>query len=348
MTLVEFLPLMVKLDSAQKIIANRLEDIALSLKKSSIFDFFKKPDRCGVYLYGGVGRGKTMLMQGFYHRYNSKKRMVHYQDFMQGVHKEIHKLQEQEPGKVIKNLAKEIARNYKILCIDEFEIKDITDAMIIARLFKEIARLKVFVFITSNTKPANLYKDGLQRASFLPFIDFISSNFEILCLETDHDYRLDKLLELNSRIIYPLNQENKLMMKKVISQLTDDRLAPGSLTVFGRKIIFAKTHGTILVTNFDELFMQELGYADYVSICQEYSIIILENIPVIDSNNSDLITRFINFIDNAYFYKVLLFASLYAKAEELYSEGKRSSEYMRTVSRLHEMNSNDYKGVIND
>jgi cell division protein ZapE len=343
MTLVKFLPPEVKLDSTQKHISSRLEDIAFNLEKISIFNFFKKPSICGIYLYGGVGRGKTMLMQGFYHRCNLKKRMVHYQDFMQGVHKKIHKLQGEEPGKVLANLAKEFAANYNILCLDEFEIKDITDAMIIARLFQEIARLKVFIFITSNTKPANLYKEGLQRASFLPFIEFVSNNFEVLCLETDHDYRLDKLSELNSRIIYPLNEENKLSMKKVISQLTDDRLVPGSLVVFGRRIVFAKTHGTILVTDFDELFMQELGYADYVSICQEYSIIILENIPAIDSNNSDLITRFINFIDNAYFYRVLLFASLYAKAEELYTEGKRSAEFVRTVSRLHEMNSNGYK-----
>ena len=348
MPLDQFLPSGVKLDGTQENIAGELEVIATNLSETSFFSFFKKSLKCGVYLYGGVGRGKTMLMQAFYHRCSSKKRMIHYQDFIQEVHKKIHLLQEEEPSKVIANLAREFASNYKILCLDEFEIKDITDAMIIARLFQEITKRKVFIFMTSNTKPDNLYMDGLQRASFLPFIDFINKNFDVLCLETNHDYRLDKLGELNNRIIYPLTQENSFKMKHIISKLTDDRLSRGSLIVFGREITFAKTHDTTLVTNFDELFMQELGYADYVNICQKYSIIILENIPPISSDNSDLITRFINFVDNAYFYRVLLFATLYTSPEEIYKEGKRAGEFLRTVSRLHEMNSEAYTGEIYD
>ena len=348
MPIERFLPSGVKLDSTQENIVSELEVIASSLANTNIFDFFKKPPKCGVYLYGGVGRGKTMLMQAFYHRCDLRKKMIHYQDFMQEVHKKIHLLQGEEPDKVVANLAREFASNYKILCLDEFEIKDITDAMIIARLFQEIAKRKVFIFITSNTKPANLYKDGLQRASFLPFIDFVVHNFDVLCLETNHDYRLDKLGELNNRIIYPITQENNLKIKHVISKLTDDKLSQGSLVVFGREVTFARTHGTILVTDFSELFMQDLGYADYVNICQKYSIIILEDVPTISADNSDLITRFINFIDNAYFYKVLLFATLYTSPEEIYKDGKRAGEFLRTVSRLHEMNSEAYSGEIYD
>jgi cell division protein ZapE len=349
MTINQFLPTGFKLDEVQLKILGKLEETASNIDQQSFFKFFKPTlPKQGIYMYGGVGRGKTMLMLAFYHRMKCSKQMVHYQNFMQLVHKDIHKLQMDNSDKLIARLAKNYSDKGKILCLDEFEIKDITDAMIIKKLFIELNKNKVFIFITSNTLPNNLYKDGLQRESFLPFIDFIYEKFEILHLDNNHDYRLDKLSELNNRVIYPINSDSNLKIKNIISKLTDDKIEIGSIEVFGRRISFAKTHGDTLITDFAELFMRDLGYSDYVNICQKFSTIILQDVPVIEQSNSDLITRFINFIDNAYFYKVLLFITLNVSPEKIYTDGKRLDEFKRTISRLYEMNSNSYFGVIYD
>lgn len=349
MDLLHFLPKSFKLDSSQQIIIKKLEEIRNGLEKKSFLDFFiSKFNKNGFYLYGGVGRGKTMLMQAFYNSLTIKKQIIHYQDFMQSVHKNLHNLQGQDTNKLISNLANIYAQKGKVLCVDEFEIKDITDAMIIGRLFAEFIKCKIFIFVTSNTEPQNLYKDGLQRNSFLPFIDLLNKKFDILYLDNNQDYRLEKVNSIDNRIFYPINDENNFKLNKIIATLTDNQTIEGRIEVFGRYIIFKKTFKNILVTDFNELFLQELGYVDYVNICQEFNIIVLENVPIIGDDNNDLITRFINFIDNAYFYKVLLFASLQDAPEKIYQNGKRIAEFKRTISRLNEMNSDLYMEEVHD
>ncbi len=312
------------------------------------FNFFRKSlSHSGIYLYGGVGRGKTMLMQAFYNSLKIKKQLIHYQDFMQSVHLNLHELQKFSRSNLITNLAQSYAQNTKIICLDELEIKDIADAMIIGKLFEELLKLKIFIVITSNTEPKNLYKDGVQRESFLPFIELIYKKFKMIYLDNNHDYRSDKIINISdNRIIYPLNDENKKNIAKIITQTTNDKLETFSLEVFGRKIKFNKSYNKILVTDFMELFMQELGYVDYVNICRYFKVIILENVPILSEDNTDQITRFINFIDNAYFYKVLLYMSLATSPVKLYERGKRLAEFSRTTSRLNEMNSSSYLEMI--
>jgi cell division protein ZapE len=346
----QYLPEGIKLDAIQISVLGIMDRYALDLEQKSIFSLFKKStNKKGIYLHGGVGRGKTMIMKAFYERLNVRKQLVHYQNFMHKTHQELHKLQLDYGNNIIPKLAKQYASAASVILIDEFEIKDITDAMMVGRLFSELLKQGVFVLITSNTVPENLYKDGLQRESLLPFIDLIKKEFEILLLDNNHDYRLDKLASLEKRIFYPLNQEIKRQFETVIKDVTGNTLLePSFAQVFGRKIEFAKTHKAILITSFAELCMRELGSVDYVNICQRFNIIVLEDVPIIPSDNSDVAIRFINFIDNAYFYKVILFASLEEVPEKIYTDGKRSEEFKRTISRLHEMNSSTYMEVSYD
>ncbi|WP_425361720.1 AFG1/ZapE family ATPase [Candidatus Tisiphia endosymbiont of Mystacides longicornis] len=145
------------------------------------------------------------------------------------------------------------------------------------------------------------------------------------------------------RIIYPINEHNKFEIQQLIGKLNNNnQLVPKDIAVFGRKISFKMASEKILVTDFEELFVRELGYVDYVDICQKFSIIIVENIRIISSDNTDLAVRFINFVDNAYFYKVVLFMTLQDEPIKIYQNGLRSNEFKRTISRLHEMNSGSY------
>ncbi|WP_341764704.1 cell division protein ZapE [Candidatus Tisiphia endosymbiont of Beris chalybata] len=337
-----------KFDEKQLLILNKLKEYAAQIDNKSFFNFFtdKTSVKKGVYLYGNVGNGKTVLMQYFYQLLSSKRLITHYQQFMQLIHADIHQLQNHRDSKnnVIKKIAYAYATKYKVICLDEFEIKDITDAMIIGPLIFELIKHKIFIFITSNTKPDSLYQDGLQRESFLPIIEKIFQIFDVLHLDSRHDYRKDKIIKLSqSRILYPMNDNNKLIMQKLILALNQEgRLAPRAVEVFGRLIHFKTANQHILATTFEELFLRQFSSIDYVNICQKFSIIVVENVHIIEPGNTDLAVRFINFVDNAYFYKVILFMCLETEPTKIYQNGHRSQEFQRTISRLYEMNSDAY------
>lgn len=341
------------LDKRQSLLFELLANLADSINninKTSFIEkiltsFKNKKNSKGVYLYGDVGRGKTMLMEMLFEKLTVKKEIVHFQDFMQKFHQKIHKFQSNNGAdKVIQNLAKEIAARVKVLCIDEFEIKDITDAMLVMRLFSFLSQNGVFIFLTTNIMPDNLYKDGLQRESFLPFIENIKKDFLILDLNSEKDYRLEKLAATKNKIFFPINDENKIALSKIKDSLcSSQELHSGNFEIFGRRVVFSRTHQNILFTNFDELFMQDFGYVDYVNLCQRFKIIVVEGVRQISEDENDVITRVINFIDNAYFYKLLLFALLETEPSLIYVAGKKLDEFRRTVSRLNEMNSGDEK-----
>ena len=336
----------INFDNHQHSLMDSFTKLAESLNKRSSLNIFvsrfiksHKPPH-GIYLYGDVGRGKTMLMSKFYNQLSVRKDLVHFQNFMQDLHQKLHKFQlaNQDTDKIIKKLAELIADRVEVLCIDEFEIKDIADAMLIMKLFSYLSNRGVFVFLTTNTAPSNLYKDGLQRGSFLPFIETIKKDFAVFDLKGDTDYRFTKASNVKNRVVFPLNSKTKQIIEDFKNELCrKEELHPGSFKVFEREVVFEKTHENILFTDFDELFNRNLGYSDYVNLCQRFKIILVENIRQISEDETDIATRIINFIDNAYFYKIILFASLETDPSLLYPAGKRVKEFQRAISRLHEM-----------
>lgn len=336
------------LDNRQKALVKKFLKIALNINPNGLFNrfakmFLKTRRYYGIYLYGGVGRGKTMLMKKFYDAVNAPKKIIHYQQFIQNIHTKMHNMQDKANNKLVQNLASDIASHCNVLCIDEFEIKDITDAMIVMRLFEYLKKYNVFIFITTNTEPNNLYKDGLQISSFLPFITKLKKTFEILHLDTGKDYRFDAVANIENSVLFPKNKVNSKELERIKAKICKKaELSQSNIEVFGRELVFKQTHNNILVTDFLELFERDLGYADYVAISKKFKIIILSSVRAISKDESNIATRFINFIDNAYFNRVLLFIEIDCNPEEIYIAGSRKAEFKRTISRLNEMNSASY------
>lgn len=307
------------------------------LKKSFLSNLFirirnRADQQAGIYLYGRVGSGKTMLMQNFYASLMAKKRLLHFSDFMQSNYQKLHLIQKNKAALPINSLAKIIKDECDVLCLDEFEIKDIADAMIIAEIFQQLINYGVFIFVTTNTKPDDLYKDGLQRNLFMLFITVIKNKFRVINLDGSHDYRLDHIS--NQRFFKLPNQAD--MLRAIISQLTNNHLSAVNLTVFGRILSFESVNNKILVTDFAELINRDLGYNDFIVICQYFKIIIFKDLESISDDDNNKIRRFINFIDNVYFNKVELFLGLKVDLDKIYM-GDKMPEFKRTLSRLNEL-----------
>lgn len=339
---------LMSLDEKQKEVMEILYSVAHQLEKRGVAWkikglLFNHTKQHGIYLYGGVGRGKTMLMKQFFEHISVSGQVIHFQKFIKDIHARIHALKDKSTNKVIHHLAQEIAAGSNVLCLDEFEVKDITDAMIVMRLVGFLIKEHVFVFITTNTPPEDLYKDGIQRESFLPFIDLIKRDFLTLKLDSEIDYRFNKIALAEERIFFPISDESKAKINKIKKDLCDlDELHKVEVNLFGRVLEFSAGHKNILFTNFDELFERNLSYADFVAITEKFKIIVVEDIRNIAADETDVAIRFINFIDNAYFNKVFLIMELMSKPEDIYRDGKRINEFARAISRIKEMNSTEY------
>ncbi len=296
----------------------------------------------GLYIYGKVGRGKSMLMDMFFASVAfSRKRRVHFYAFMLEVHDRIHARRE-EKGDPIRPVAAEIAQEAALLCFDEFDVDDIADAMILGRLFEALFDAGVVVVATSNRAPDALYEGGLQRERFLPFIDLFKRRLDILELDGQRDYRM---VRLSGRQVYftPADDNAYRALENIFAELTDNASAgPARLELRGRFVTVPRAAGGVAWFGFEELCGEPLGAADYLALAQRYRTFIVEGIPRLGPENRDRARRFNIFIDTLYEAHGRLVASAAAPPAELYIEGDGSFEFQRTVSRLNEMQSADY------
>ncbi|MGR8940633.1 MAG: cell division protein ZapE [Gammaproteobacteria bacterium] len=304
-----------------------------------------RPPRCkSLYLYGGVGRGKSMLMELFYESCPlPQKRRVHFNTFMIEVHAFVHRCRQQKIPNALFVLAEQIRRTTRLLCFDEFHVTDIADAMILGRLFSKLFELGVVTVMTSNRHPNDLYQGGLQREQFLFFIKVLQGEADIIELSAREDFRLRHLHALKTTYYYPLDQSADAFLRDSFNELTQHAAMEAVvLPVFGRTIRLAAAHGDVAYTSFEELCVQPLGAADYLKIAAEFSTIIMANIPKLTAAYRNEAKRFVTLIDALYEHKVKLICTAEAPARELYIEGDGAFEFERTVSRLMEMQSESY------
>ena len=331
-----------------------LEQNRLARKSSALGWLFgqREPAQSprGVYLWGSVGRGKTMLMDLFYAAATGPKRRTHFHIFMADVHERIHDhRQKLKRGEVkgddpIAPVAAALAEEATLLCFDEFAITDIADAMILGRLFKALFEHGVVVVATTNLPPDDQYRGGLNRTLFLPFIAMIKERMEVVHLQARTDYRLEKIGD--SPVYYvPADEKAERAMDDMFARLTGGGAArPVRLMVHGHAVdVPAQAMGVARLT-YDNLCRRPLGASDYLALARSYHTILLEGVPVIPAERRDEAKRFITLVDVLYERRVKLIVSADAEPQGLYQAetGHEAFEFNRTVSRLAEMRSRDY------
>jgi cell division protein ZapE len=296
----------------------------------------------GLYIYGRVGRGKSMLMDSFFATVQGiPKRRVHFFAFMADVHARIH-ARRAEKGDPIAPVAQDIANETTLLCFDEFHVVDIADAMILGRLFAALFAAGVVVVATSNREPDRLYEGGLQRERFLPFIDLLKERLDVIELDGPRDYRLQRF---KGRQVYftPPDAKAEAALAQAFADLTDGATPEReTLTVLGREIEVPRAAKNVAWFTFDELCIKALGPNDYLALVGRYHTFILDGIPKLNFERRNEAKRFNIFIDTLYDSHGNLVCSAEAPPQELYTEGEGSFEFQRTVSRLIEMQSDDY------
>lgn len=342
-------------DQEQKALIALLSNLEKEITKSKQTDFKtivtsllpakKKIRKQGIYIYGEVGRGKSMIMDMFFDTVpEEKKKRIHFHEFMIDIHSRLRQQRKKEKkSDPLIIVAKEISKEVKLLCFDEFNVTDITDAMILGRLFQALFKYGLILVTTSNCKPENLYKEGLQRERFLPFIELLKESLVISELIAKCDYRMTYLKSLNKTYFTPYNKSTLKSIKECFEKLTN--YADSEETLLknqGKEIKLEKTHGNICWTSFENLCCKPLGTNDYIKICNNFEVIILENIPKMNKDSHNEAKRFTNLIDIIYENKVKLICNAATDPSELYTEGKGSFEFQRTVSRLIEMQSDSY------
>lgn len=355
----------IEIDPAQQRLADRFDRLIhelgttrLATKSSALGWLFSRraPRReiiKGLYIHGEVGRGKTMLMDMFHQLVPAKrKRRAHFLDFMADVHERINahrqalKNGETKQDDPIPPVADALAEQAWVLCFDEFTVTDIADAMILSRLFRALFQRGVVLVATSNVEPDNLYRDGLNRQLFLPFVDLLESHVDVVNLDARTDYRLEKLNRLPV-YLSPLNEDtDRLMNEAWLAATAGATVAPDSLKVKGHTVIIpqAAPHTAAARFTFADLCSKPLGAADYAAVIQHYRTIFIDAVPVLDHPRRNEAKRFIILIDMLYDHHVHLVISAAASPDELYvaKSGTEAFEFDRTASRLFEMQSEEY------
>lgn len=341
-------------DPEQQAAADRLDALQRALEaepEGGLLRLFRKPGPVrGAYLWGGVGRGKSMLMDLFHDTLAIEaKRRVHFHAFMLEVHQRLREARQSEEGDPIPPVAAALAENLRCLAFDEMVVNNSADAMIMSRLFRAlIVEEGVTVVTTSNRSPGDLYRDGLNREHFLPFIALIERELDQLELNGPVDYRLERLGGIDTWHA-PIGDEATAQLREAFYRLTDyppedaAHVPTAALDLGGGRVLHVpKSLKGVAVFSFKRLCGEPRGAADYLAIAQTYHTVIIVGIPVMGPEQRNEAARFVTLIDALYENKVKLLASAAAEPEDLYPAGDGRFEFERTVSRLKEMQSAEY------
>ena len=302
----------------------------------------------GLYFYGGVGRGKSALMDLFFDIAPvERKRRVHFHAFMLEIHGALHEMRkkasaEARPDDLIKELARRVARKSALLCFDEFDVTDIADAMILGRFLEQVMARGVEFVMTSNYHPDRLYENGLQRERFLPAIELLKEQLDVVEVDGGTDYRRLKMEKLK---VYHVG--DGVALEKIFQELKDVEEEKHPLDVEGRQIRYRKRAGGLVWFEFEALCGGPRSYADYVDLARRFHTVILSNVPKMSAKESDAARRFTWLVDVFYDDRVKLIVSAAAQPEDLFTDGGENAktaaaEFQRTASRLHEMQSVEY------
>ena len=348
-------------DGAQLVIVDHLDQLAETLNQRGIatkgsalgwlFHKSRPEPPKGTYIWGYVGRGKTMLMDLFFEAVQSaSKRRVHFHSFMADVHKRIHEFRQSVKEGTIKDtdpippVATALAREAHLICFDEFTVTDIADAMILGRLFTALFDQGVVVVATSNVVPDRLYEGGLNRALFLPFIDLLIERMQVMELDARTDFRMEKLGGLPVYHV-PADRAAAQAVDEAFARLGGGQVPkPMTLTVLGHAVEVPFAVAGVARFTFADLCEKPLGASDYLAIAKKFHTVVIENIPQMSFERRNEAKRFITLIDMLYDNHVKLIASAQSQPHELYQadQGREAFEFDRTVSRLIEMRSDDY------
>ena len=340
-------------DSAQEYVAAKLEELRMALaawKPGAWFGAGRAPR--GLYLWGPVGRGKSMLMDLFFEAAPvEKKKRVHFHEFMLNQHKFMKAARARTDGvqdQLIIQAAKAVADETRLLCFDEFQVTDIADAMILGRLFEQLFARDVVVVATSNRAPDDLYKNGINRQLFLPFIAMLKDKLDVKELVAAQDYRLEKLMAAPTYYT-PLGPAADAAMDSAWDRLTQGAQPQRvTLDVQGRALVCPRTASGCTRFTFDELCKLPRGAADYLELAARFHTLLVDRAPKMTPMMREEAARFRTLIDELYQAKTKLVISADAPAQSLYPEGDQSFEFERTVSRLMEMQSADYLGAAHE
>ena len=314
---------------------NLLNDVDLTWRefnKSNVF--YSKRKRFGIYVYGSVGTGKTFLLSLF-SQYTKVAKKIHFNHLMKNVHDAINLNNDKE--KKLESYIKDLSKKIKILFIDELHIFNIVDALIIKKVFQLLEENDVFVMTSSNFKPDDLYKNGLQRADFIPFVEHIKKNYELIHMYSDKDYRR---IALNQAKTYftPINNDTKGEFLSLFKRLVDiDNLTTKIVNSKSREIIFTKCSANVAYCSFDFICNTNLGHEDYTNIAKEFNLIFIEKVPKMTDDLSDQCRRFISLIDMLYINKCSVVILAEKPISLLCQIDKLIKEFERTASRLYEL-----------